>query len=229
MNFLAIIPARGGSRELKNKNILKFDGKPLIYWTIKSAQQSKFIKDIIISTDSKKIAKICEKFNCKVPTLRPKKISSSNTLMLKVIKFELNKIKQKKKYDAVILLQPTSPLRTFKDIDRACKNFIRNKAYSLVSVSKLKHIYNPDTLFKKSNNFLIRVNKKKIIPIRQKKKRYYNANGAAIYITKMNKIEKFIIGGKISYLLMNEKSSVDIDSLYDLKLAELIKKNFKKL
>lgn len=229
MNFLAIIPARGGSRELKNKNILKFDGKPLIYWTVRSAQKSKFIKNIIISTDSKKIAKICKKLKCDVPVLRPKKISSSRTLMLEVIKYELNRVKLKDKYDAVILLQPTSPLRTSKDIDRACKTFIRNKADSLVSISKLKHIHNPDSLFKKTKNFLTKASKKKIMPIRQKKTQYYYANGAAIYITKMNKADKFIIGGKICYLLMSEKNSIDIDNLYDFKLAELIKRNYKSI
>ena len=149
--------------------------------------------------------------------------------MLKVIKYELDKIELKEKYDAVILLQPTSPLRTSKDIDRACKTFIRNKADSLVSVSRLKHIYDPDSLFKKNKNFLAKASKKKIIPIRQKKTEYYFANGAAIYITKMSKADKFIIGGKICYLLMSEKNSVDIDNLYDFKLAELIKRNYKRL
>ncbi len=229
MKFLTIIPAREGSKQLKNKNILKFDGKPLIYWTIRSAQKSKFVKDIIISTDSKKIAKICEKFKCKVPSLRPKKLSLSNTLMNKVINYEVKKNSKNKLYDAVILLQPTSPLRTHKDIDKACQRFIKQKADSLVSICKLKHIYNPDSLYKIKKNFLIRINKKKVIPLRQAKKDYFNANGAAIYITKIDKISKYVVGGKIAYLQMDDKFSVDIDNIFDFKVAELIKKNLIKL
>jgi CMP-N,N'-diacetyllegionaminic acid synthase len=230
MNFLTIIPARGGSKGLKNKNILNFNGKPLIHWTLKAAKKSKYINDIIVSTDSKKIAKICEKNNCKINSLRPNNLSKSSTLMSDVIDYELEKIDiKKKKYDALILLQPTSPLRTHLDINKACELFIKNKSDSLVTVNKLKHICNPDSLFFIKKNLLKRVSKKKIVPIRQKKNTYYHANGAAIYITKMNKIKNFIIGGKMSYLLMKDKGSIDIDNHYDFKLAELIMKNYEKL
>lgn len=230
MNFLTIIPARGGSKNLKNKNILNFNGKPLIHWTLRAAKKSKYINDIIVSTDSKKIAKICEKNNCKINSLRPNNLSKSSTLMSDVIDYELGKIDiKKKKYDALILLQPTSPLRTHLDINKACELFIKNKSDSLVTVNKLKHICNPDSLFFIKKNLLKRVSKKKIVPIRQKKNTYYHANGAAVYITKMNKIKNFIIGGKMSYLLMKDKGSIDIDNLYDFKLAELIMKNYKKL
>ena len=230
MNFLTIVPARGGSKGLKNKNILNFNGKPLIYWTLEAAKKSKYIDDIIISTDSKKIAQICEKYSFSVKSLRPKKISKSNTLMSEVVNYELKNVdKKKKKYDAVILLQPTSPLRSYKDIDKACSIFIKNKSDSLVSISELKHNYNPNSLFKIKNKLLNKICKKKIPTIRQKKDKFFYANGAAIYITRINKIKDYFVGGKISYLMMEEKNSIDIDNLYDFKLAELIKINFKKL
>ncbi|MDC2986105.1 acylneuraminate cytidylyltransferase family protein, partial [Candidatus Pelagibacter sp.] len=77
MNFLTIIPARGGSKSIKNKNIKNFDKKPLIYWTLKAAKKSKYVKDLIISTDSKKIAKVCETYGFPVSSLRPKNLSTS--------------------------------------------------------------------------------------------------------------------------------------------------------
>ena len=96
MNILAIIPARGGSKEIKNKNIINFCGKPLIYWTINTALKSK-LDEVIVSTDSRKIKKICEKYGAKVPFIRPLRISKDNSKSIDVVKHAL-KFYEKKKY-----------------------------------------------------------------------------------------------------------------------------------
>ena len=231
MKFVTIIPARSGSVNLKNKNILKFNAKPLIYWSIKAAKDSKIVKDVFVSTNSTKIAKISKKYGCKVPFLRKKDLASSNSIMKDVIVDTLNNLNafKEKKYDAVILLQPTSPLRSGKDIDKACNIFIKKKPDSLVSVCKLHHCFNPEQLYIQKKGYLKKISRKKTIELRQKKKKYYAHNGAAIYITNIKKIKKFIIGGKIASYQMEKYYSYDIDDKEDFKIAELIHKNLKKL
>ena len=168
MKFFGIIPARSGSKGIKDKNIKIFDKKPLLYWTIQAAQKSKMLKEFIVTTDSKLIARIAKKYGAKVPLLRPRHLSQSNTEMKKVIKYHYNLYKS---YDALVLLQPTSPLRNHIDIDKACKMFESSKANSLISITKVKHTSNPDQLFKLSKSpYIEYINKKKIKTLRQKKK-----------------------------------------------------------
>ena len=131
--FLAVIPAREGSLGLKGKNFLKFNNKPLIYWTIKEALKSNYIDKIVLSSDSEKIKKYCKRFKRIEILDRPKKISKGSTTMFQLIKYILNfQIKEKFKY--LIILQPTSPLRISIDIDNSCKSVIKNNFYSLVSI-----------------------------------------------------------------------------------------------
>jgi|TARA_B110000977_G_scaffold201524_1_gene296616 CMP-N,N'-diacetyllegionaminic acid synthase len=227
VKFLAIIPARKNSKTLKDKNIKLFNGKPLIYWTIKEALKSKYLSDIILSTDSEKIIKYCKKFKIKIPFKRPKDISLSKTPMLKVIEHVLeNKEVRKQNYDAIVLLQPTSPLRIASDIDKACKVYMREKPDSLVTINQVNHTFNPESLFNKKGSFISKAFRIKKESIRQNKKKYFAPNGAAIYITSKKKISKFIIGGKkIIGILMPKERSIDIDDIIDFKIAEFLKKN----
>ena len=137
--ILAIIPARSGSKGIKNKNIIKINGKPLVFYTIKNAKNSKMISDLIGSTDSKKIKKIFEKYKVEIPFLRPKKLSTDKSLIIETLIFclkKMEKIKQKK-YDYIVLLQPTAPNRTKNEIDNCINKIIRTKADSLISLSPL--------------------------------------------------------------------------------------------
>ena len=226
MKILAVIPARGGSKGIKNKNLVTFNGKPLIYWTINAAKKSKLISKIVVSTDSKAIKKFSEKVGIKIDHLRPKSLSKDNSPTIDVIHFELKKINKKKFFpDYVITLQPTSPLRNEFHIDRAIRMICKDKnADSLVSCIKLPHNYSPESLMIKSNNYLVNSKFHKKIFRRQEKKTYYARNGAAIYITKSSKIPKFLFGGKTLAFEMDFFSSVDIDNLTDLKLAETFKR-----
>ena len=231
MKFLAIIPAREGSRRVKNKNIRNFQNKPLIFWTIKEAKKSKFINKIIVSTDSNKIKDISLKFGAEVPFLRPKIISSNNADTHSVILHTLNFLKSKELYipDYVILLQPTSPLRNINHIDASIKKITKDKkADSLVSVNSLENNLHPSNLMKLNSKYLSAfMNKKKIINTMNCND-IYHRNGAAIYITKYPNIKEYILGGNIIHYKMDEIFSVDINTEKDFLKAEAFYKLIKK-
>ena len=227
--FLAVIPAREGSLGLKGKNFLKFNNKPLIYWTIKETLKSKYVDKIVLSSDSEKIKKYCKRFNRIEILDRPKKISKGSTTMFQLIKYILNfQIKEKFKY--LIILQPTSPLRISIDIDNSCKSVIKNNFDSLVSIEEIPHKYLPQNIYRKKKIKLKSFKKKNILTNRQnivKKNKFYARNGAAIYITKFKFLSKFILGGKLGSYLMPSWRSLDINNYFDFKVAEYVMKNKK--
>jgi CMP-N,N'-diacetyllegionaminic acid synthase len=219
--MLAIIPAKSLSKRLPNKNIKKLAGKPLIAYTIECALKSKKIKRLIVSTDSKKIAKIAIKYGAEVPFLRNKKFTKDKTTSWEVLKDLLKKLKliENKSYESLIYLQPTSPLRLVKDIDNSIKIFRKKNANAIVSVNKAK----PSFWFKNIKDNGLLIEKEKI-----NKKINYILNGS-IYIFKTSFIKKTkpnIYDKKTFAYIMPLERSVDIDTLYDFKIAEmLIKKN----
>ena len=215
MKLLAIIPARKGSKGIPNKNYKIFNKKPLIYWTIKAALKSRCFDKIIVSTDSQKIQDFSKKMGVESPYLRPKNLSGDKTNVHKYIP------------EAVAILQPTSPLREFSDIKNCCKIFKKFKPDSLVSILKISHNYNPENLYTLKKNYLTKIKKEKKLLQRQQQKIYYARNGASIYITKMDKIKNFILGGKIKGYEMNKLKSIDINDINDFIFAELIQKKFK--
>ena len=228
MKFLAIIPARKGSKTIKNKNLKKFNKKPLIYWTIKSAIESDCFDKIMISTDSIQIQKYSKKFKVESPYLRSKKLSGDKSNMHDVI-LDVVKYCESNNYqpDAIALLQPTSPLRDKNDIIKCCKKFKKFMPDSLVSVTNVPHNFNPENLYSIKKNFLINYkNKKKSIIQRQDLKSYYARNGASVYITSITKIKNYILGGKTIHYIMNNLKSIDINSAEEFKLAEIIQKKY---
>ena len=140
MNVLAIIPARGGSKRIPYKNIQNLAGKPLIAHTIIAAKKSKVIDKIVVSTDDKKIAKISEAYGIEVPFLRPKNISKDNSPTIEAVKHTLEFLRTNQDYipDMIIILQPTSPLRTTRSIDNAIKILRKSKSSCVITVSKIK-------------------------------------------------------------------------------------------
>lgn len=138
--ILAIIPARGGSKGLPNKNIKPLCGKPLIGWSIEQAQASKYIDEIFVSTDSAEIASVAESFGIKVPFLRPAELatdtSPSSGFVLHTIDYYRS---QGQEFDYILLLEPTSPLRDVADINTAIEQLLNHKtAKSIVGVSKVE-------------------------------------------------------------------------------------------
>jgi CMP-N,N'-diacetyllegionaminic acid synthase len=142
VTVLCIIPARGGSKGLPNKNILPLHGKPTIAWTIEKALESKSITDVVVSTDSEKIAEVALAFGAQVPFFRPKEISTDTASSISVIEHSIEFMYKEfgKKYEYVLLAEPTSPLRFENDFDSAIEKLVlnREKFDSLVTVGPVR-------------------------------------------------------------------------------------------
>ena len=204
---LAIIPARAGSKRVKNKNLKKICSKPLIDYSLIEAKKSKFIDKIFVSTDSKAISKESRKFGLQPEFLRPKKFSTHFTNSETVILYLLKKFKVHN-FAYFILLQPTSPLRTINDIDRSIKYFANKNLNTLVSVKKIKDIKT------KSKFYLVK---------KKTSKKNFKLNGA-IYISSVKYFlkKKNFNSTKLIYYIMSKKRSLDIDTNRDFKEAKKI-------
>jgi len=233
--ILAIIPARIGSKGIRRKNIKKLLEKPLLQYSVEAAIKTKYLDRVVVSTDSKKIARISKKLGAEVPFLRPKKLALDKTSTLPVLKHTLEYLKKEEGYSpyAVVLLQPTSPLRTQKHIDQAIKIFLAHpRADSLVSVVSVPHNFQLIKLMKLSGKYLRPYLKGQGIKIltRRKLSKLYARNGPAILITKTEVILKknSLYGKRILPYLMSKIESIDIDDMEDWKIAEAIIKKYQK-
>lgn len=232
-NFICIIPARAGSKGIKNKNIKIVGGKPLIYWSIKEALKSKYFSKVIVSTDSRKIKNISEKYGAECPFLRPKKLSGDKAPTVKVIQHVIKFLKNNMKitnYDYIVLLQPTSPLRKLQDIENSIKIFLSKKKYasSLISVSEVNDNH-PARMYFIENGYLIKnkLSEKIAGTPRQKLKKMFLRNGA-IYIIKKSRVNINFLGNKPIPYVMPKENSLNIDDNFDLKIVKyLLKKNEK--
>jgi len=218
--FLAIIPARGGSKRLPNKNILDLNGEPLIGWSIKAGKNSKYIDKVVVSSDSDKILDIAKRY--KVDTLkRPDNLATDTATTIDVLKHVLDNYKE---YDYLILLQPTSPLRNEKHIDEAIELLEQKNANAVVSVCEMEHSPLWSNTLDSSlsmGDFL----KEEVLNKRsQDLDKFYRLNGA-IYICKTDKLleeESFFLKENIFAYIMDRKHSIDIDEEIDFKLAEVL-------
>ena len=223
MNILGVIPARGGSKGIVDKNIIELNGKPLITYTIESAIMSKIDK-VVVTTDSKKIASIASQYEVEI-LIRDSKLATDNSLMLPVIKDVYKR--QSLKFDYIITLQPTSPFRNFKHIDEAINKLLNDsQADSLVSVVKVPHNYSPESILIKEKNKLKNYIDGNPIYRRQDKNIYFARNGPSIIINDTLKLmnnNSFYSENTISYE-MSKLSSMDIDDVEDLKIAQALSK-----
>ena len=227
LNIICIITARSGSKGLKDKNIRKLKGLPLLAHTVIAAKKSKMLTRIILSTDSKLYAKIGLKFGAEVPFIRPKKLATAKAHHPDVVNHALKFIENKEntKFDYVVMLQPTSPFRKSKHINEAIKKFLIESNNSLISIKKQD--YPPWWLFtlkkNKLSQFLKFKNKNVFNLERQEFPSLYRPNGA-IYVSKRKVLYSGNLINPVScgYYIMDEKDSIDIDNLIDLKVAENI-------
>ena len=221
-NFVAIILARGGSKGIKNKNLIKVNNKPLLYWSIQSCKNSKKLHSYWVSSDSKKILNFALKNKAKT-ILRPKKYStgksSSESAWIHAIK-ELEK--KQIKFDYVVGMQPTSPIREKSAIDRAI-NLLHSKKYDSIFSAFESHIFT----WKRKNNKILPNHNIFNRPMRQKMGKQYVENGS-IYIFNKNKFLKIKnrLFGKIGLYIMKKYHSFEVDSLDDIKLINSLKKFF---
>ena len=218
--FLAIIPARGGSKRLPRKNILNLCGKPLIAWSIEAALKSKYISKVVASSDDEEILNISNIFGADI-IKRPDELASDTATTFDAIKHTIDNFK---KYDYIVLLQPTSPLRNEKHIDEAIELLEEKQADAIVSVCEMDH--SPlwsNTLPKDGNmnNFL----RDEVLNKRsQDLEKYYRVNGA-VYICKTDKLlenKSFFLKDNIFAYIMDRKSSIDIDEEIDFLFAQRV-------
>ncbi len=217
---LALIPARGGSKGIKDKNIYPLCGKPLIAYSIEASKNSKYIDQTLVSTDSEKIAKVAKKYGAYVPFLRPRELASDTAKSIDSIIHAINWLKENGQlFDIFVLLQPTSPLRTTIEIDGAIEKFIEYEEKALVSVSEVSD--NPILIRTiAENGMLQRLIDSSSSVRRQDMKTYYRVNGS-IYINKISEItEKTSFNDNEVPFIVDKKNAVDIDEIEDIILAE---------
>jgi CMP-N,N'-diacetyllegionaminic acid synthase len=214
MKILGVIPARGGSKGIPQKNIKLLNGRPLISYTIEAALKSELDK-VIVSTDCMEIAGISEELGASV-ILRDQRLAQDDTPTLAVLQSLISTIGTE--YDAVMTLQPTSPLRNFEHINQALDIFIKDgSADSLVSVVRVPHNCLPEKIMYFDGQYLKGNNKPKR---RQLAEHVYARNGAAIYITKIALLDESIFGGNVLPYVMNKLVSFDIDDTEDWEIIE---------
>ena len=226
---LAIIPARGGSKGIPRKNIVLVGGNPLIAWTIQAAKKSKYIDRIVVSSDDDEILKTSVKFGVE-PIKRPAELATDTALPEPVIHHALNYLK-KTAYvpDILVYLQPTSPLRTHRDIDQAFDIFFKTRATAAISVIEIDKKYLK--AFVPDNRGFLKgaVNNKFPFMNRQLLPNIYLPNGA-IYIITIPAFKKFnrLLSDKTAPHVMSLEKSIDIDTPEDLKkLKKYLKNNGK--
>ena len=221
MKILCVICARGGSKGLKNKNILDFFGKPLVKHTLDQAKKIKKISNIVVSTDSIRISKIVgQKYSW---FLRSKKLSGHKVPKMNVIIDTLIRSEKKFKinYDVILDLDVTSPLRIIKDINESIKLFKKKKYENLFSVSNASK--NPYfNMVEKKKNKIYLSKKKKLIHSRQTAPDVYEMN-AAIYLWKKDiLLKKQLFGENTGIYIMPKNRSIDIDTKLDYKISKFL-------
>tara|TARA_B100002052_G_C15829647_1_gene574724 strand:+ start:770 stop:1453 length:684 start_codon:yes stop_codon:yes gene_type:complete len=225
MSSLVIIPARKGSKSIKNKNKVLVNGKKLIEYTFDSVKNLKLDSEICLSTDDKEIINIGKKYNIFAPFIRPKYISTDSATLNAVIIHALSWYKKNKNFTPsyVILLQPTSPGREKKDIIESIKLFKKKNKDSLISVSE--PINHPCEIIIKKNHINYFALERSNNSQRQKYPKAYFIDGS-IYIFKTNFFlkSKKIYDEKSVLYLSKSKNLVDIDDMKDLKYFEFLSK-----
>ena len=223
MKILSIIPARGGSKGIKLKNLVKLNQKPLLYYTVRASLNSKMINKTIVSTDNSTIAKNAVKFGAEVIS-RPKKLALDSTPLEPVIEHVLDYLQKNQDYkpDVIVILQNTSPLRTSNHIDESLLQMKKNNFDSILSGFTI-HTF----LWKKNGKTIVPVDydpKKR--PNRQQMNDQLFENGA-IFATKTKNFVKSRcrISGKIGFYNMSLENSYNVDSQDDLKLIRKFFKN----
>jgi CMP-N,N'-diacetyllegionaminic acid synthase len=218
-SVLGLIPARSGSKGVRNKNIREVGGKPLIAWTIAAARTSKYIDRLVLSSDGPQIADVARAHGCDVPFMRPAELATDEADSMSVVRHALATLPER--YDFVVLLQPTSPLRIDADIDATLELCVKTGAPSSVSVCQ------PD----KSPYWMMTMADGAVLtPLipgewlssrRQDQPVVYAMNGA-VYVVRTERIaagEQFLSAGTVGYVMPKERS-FDIDTELDLTIVD---------
>ena len=219
---LAIVPARGGSKRLPRKNVLHLHGKPLIVWTIEAGLKSKYIDKVVVSSEDSEVLDIARNSNAETIE-RPIALASDDVSSFDVVEHALNSIQTG--VDILVLLQPTSPLRTEMHIDQALSLMMNRKANAIVSVSAAEHPPLWSNTLPDDDNMESFLNNSVANARSQDLPNFFRVNGA-LYICRTNYLldeKSFFLKTNILAYRMSRDTSIDIDQAIDLKLAGLIK------
>jgi CMP-N,N'-diacetyllegionaminic acid synthase len=223
--FLAIIPARGGSKRLPRKNVLELEGKPLIAWSIEAGLKSKYIDKVVVSSDDVQILTLSKDIGA-TALERPAILATDTSSTFDVVEHSISKYMD---YDYIVLLQPTSPLRTVEQLDEAIELLAYKEADAIISVSEVEHspLWTNKIPSDGSMNDFIKDELKDVRS--QDLESYFRLNGA-IYIAKKDRLlreKTFFLKSNIFAYKMTKESSIDIDEKIDFALASIYMKERK--
>lgn len=226
MRILGIIPARGGSKGVLRKNLKILGNKPLIAHTFDQAKKSKLLTDIILSSEDEEIIQWAQTNGLEVPFIRPSELATDTASSIDVVVHAISFLENLgRTYDAVCLLQPTSPFREDKMIDKAIEKFSNDSSDALISVLKIPQEFNPHWAFEKDQFGLLKIatGDKEIIKRRQELPDAYYRDGS-IYITRTKILleNHSFYGNKLGFIESNAEYYCNIDTEKDWKLAELL-------
>lgn len=226
-NVLGLIPARGGSKGIPRKNIALLAGRPLLAYTCEAAVASHVLNRVVVSTDDEEIAEVAQQFGIEVPFMRPTSLAQDETPSIDVVRHAVEHLRNEEQWipNVVVLLQPTSPLRKARHIDEAVDRMTETKADTVVSVVEVPHRFNPQNVMELNDGELI-----DFLPVasdfdrfrRQRLPVLYARNGPAVLVSRVEVImnSNSFYGAHVVPYLMTDEESLDIDSKYDLWLAE---------
>lgn len=229
MVVLGLITARGGSKSIPNKNLLPLLGQPLLDYTCRAASAAKTLSRIVLSTDDPAIAAAGRRCGVEVPFVRPAELAQDTTPSIAVALHALDWLGKEERWEpeVLILLQPTSPLRTARHIDEALELLEKSNAETVVSVLPVPHRYSPYSIMELAEGRLVDFWKQPL-PFdrfrRQNLPVLYARNGPAVLATKVTALrrEKGFYGASVIPYVMSEEDSVDIDTMFDARVAEAV-------
>jgi CMP-N-acetylneuraminic acid synthetase len=226
VTVLGVVPARGGSKGIPNKNLAMLAGRPLLAYTAEAARTSRRLSRCIVSTDDERIAQAARSLGIDVPFLRPPELASDDTPMLPVLQHAAREVARGgTAVDVVVLLQPTSPLRRASHVDAAIDLLESTGADSVVSVVDVPHQFNPMSVMRLEDGRLRPFVDGPLITRRQDKPQVYARNGPAVLAVRTRVLEAgSLYGDDCRPLVMSAADSIDIDGPDDLALAELMLK-----
>ena len=229
MKIYSFTFARSGSKGIKNKNLIKFNKKPLISWAIQDSINSKLINKTFVSTDCLKIARVAKKAGATIPFIRPKKLSTSTSPEYLSWHHAINFLKDQKDLPDLFVSVPcTAPLRTSKDLDNMISLYLKEKADFVVGICDSHRSPYFNLMKKKNNNLVLFSNLKKKVFRRQDTPKTFDLTTFA-YIAKPNYIlnkSNFYLGKARGYYISEKYRSIDIDTLDDLEYAEFLNKKY---
>jgi CMP-N-acetylneuraminic acid synthetase len=224
MRALGVVPARGGSQGISNKNLRPLAGRPLLAYTAEAARASRRLARVVLSTDDQAIAEAGRALGLEVPFMRPASLAAADTPMLPVLQHAVRELARGGfAADVVVLLQPTSPLRRAGHIDAAVDLLASSGADSVVSVTEVPHQFNPVSVLTLEAGRLHPFHEGPLILRRQDKPQVFARNGPSVLAVRVSTLDRgSLYGDDCRALIMSAEESVDIDTVADLEYAEFL-------